>query len=84
MSLKLNKKMNNCLMLDVLANDDSNLNIELGVFSKNMKKEVIGVIDFFLYFLTRYDEKKTHNMSALILDSKFKSLKLKFLLLVLS
>jgi hypothetical protein len=84
MSLKLNKKMNNCLMLDVLVHDDSNLNIELGVFSKNMKKEVIGVIEFFLYFLTRYNEKKTHNMSALMLDSNFKILKLNFLLLVLN
>jgi hypothetical protein len=49
MSLKLNQKMNNCVMLNVLANDDSSLNIELGVFAKNMKKEVVGVIDFFLY-----------------------------------
>ncbi len=71
-------------MLDVLAHDDSYLNIELGVFSKNMKKEVIGVIEFFLYFLTRYNEKKTHNMSALMLDSNFKILKLNFLLLVLN
>jgi len=70
--------------VDVLANDDSSLNIELGVFANNMKKEVIGAIDFFLYFLTRYDEKKTHNMLALMLDPKFKSLKLIFLLLVLS
>ncbi len=70
--------------VDVLANDDSSLNIELGVFAKNMKKEVIEAIDFFLYLLTRYDEKKTHNMLALMLDPKFKSLKLNFLLLVLS
>jgi hypothetical protein len=60
-------------MLDVLANGDSSLNIELEVFAKNMKKEVVGVIDFFLYILTRYDEKKTHNMLGLLLDPKFKS-----------
>jgi hypothetical protein len=39
-----------------------------------MNKEVIGVIDFFISFLTKYDGKKTHNMQALMLDPRFKSL----------
>jgi hypothetical protein len=57
MSLKLIKKKNNFLVLDVSIDDDFSLDIELGVFAKNMKK-VIRVIDFSLFFLTRYDEKK--------------------------
>jgi len=56
--------------------DDFGLNIELGTFAKNIKKEVIGVIDFFLTFLTKYNERRMHNMLALLLDPKFKSLKL--------
>jgi hypothetical protein len=58
MSLKLTeKKKNNFLVLDVSIDDDSSLNIELGVFAKNMK-EVIRVIDSSLSFLMRYDGKK--------------------------
>ncbi len=34
----------------------------------------IGVIDFFISFLTKFDGKKTHNMQALMLDPRFKSL----------
>jgi len=65
--------------MDVLINDDdSSLNIELGTFEKNIKKEVIGVIDSFLSFLTRYDKIITHNMLALKLDFKFKSLVLMY------
>jgi hypothetical protein len=44
-------------VLDVSIDDDSSLNIELGVFAKNMK-EVIRVIDSSLSFLTRYNGKK--------------------------
>ncbi len=36
------------------------------------------MIDYSLSFLTRYDEKKVHNMLALMLDPKFKILKLIF------
>jgi hypothetical protein len=39
-----------------------------------MNKEVIGVIDFFISFLTKYDGKKTHNMQTLMLDLRFKRL----------
>ncbi len=50
-------------MLDVLVeSNDSSLNIELGVLQKNMNKEIIGVIDSFISFLTKYDGKKTHDM----------------------
>jgi hypothetical protein len=66
--------MNSPLVLNALI--DSSLDIELGTFALNIKKEVCGVIDYFLSFFTKYDERKAHNMLSFILDSKFKSLKL--------
>jgi hypothetical protein len=36
------------------------------------------MIDFFLSFLIKYDEKKTHKIITLILDPRFKSLRLNF------
>jgi hypothetical protein len=33
-----------------------------------MKVEVCGVLDSFLSFLRKYEEKKTHNMLSLMLD----------------
>jgi hypothetical protein len=78
MSLKIKRKNEPCLptLIAMIDDDDFGLNIELGAFAKNIKKEVIGVIDFFLTFLTKYNEKRMHNMLALLLDFKFESLKL--------
>jgi hypothetical protein len=57
--------MNHLLLYDVLIDDDDHgLFFELGIFARNIKKEVIGVIDYFLFSLTRYDENSTHNMLA--------------------
>jgi hypothetical protein len=72
--------MNHRLLSDALIDgDDYGLNIESGTFAKSIiKKEIIKVIDFFLSFLTRYNEKKTHNMLALMLDPRFKNLRLIF------
>jgi hypothetical protein len=81
MSFKLKEKMNNVLVLDAFVDDDLGLDIELGILAKNMKKEVIGVIDYFFFFLTKKGrkeskmKKKTHNMLALMLDSRFESLR---------
>jgi hypothetical protein len=65
--------MNYLPLLDALIDDDDyGLNIELGTFAKSIiTKEIIKVVDFFLSFLTRYNEKRTHNMLALMLDPKF-------------
>jgi hypothetical protein len=41
-----------------------------------MKRKYAGSLVQVLSFLTKYDEKKTHNMSSLILDPKYKSLRL--------
>jgi len=72
MSLKLKEEMKHVLLLDAwIDDDDSNLNIGLETFAKNIKK-VIKVIDFFLCFLTRYNERRAHNMLALMLDPRLK------------
>jgi hypothetical protein len=72
--------MNHLPLLDALIDDDDyGLNIGLGTFAKSIiKKEIIKVIDFFLSFLTRDNEKRTHNMLALMLDPRFKNLTLIF------
>jgi hypothetical protein len=52
--MKLMKEMNHLLLLDTLIDDDDyDLNIKLGTFTKDIEKEVIKVIDFFLSFLIR-------------------------------
>ncbi len=56
--------------------DDLTANIKLRNLVMNMKKEVCGVIDHFFSFLTKYDEMKAHNMLSLMLDSKYKILRL--------
>ncbi len=71
--------MNHLPLLDVLIiDDDYGLNIEVQTFAKNFKKEVIAIVDFFISFLTRYNEKKIYNMLILMLDPRFKSLELIF------
>jgi hypothetical protein len=48
-------------ILDVLIDNDLGLDIELRIiFARNVKKEIIGVIDYLFFFLTRYDEWKAH------------------------
>jgi hypothetical protein len=42
--------------------DDSASIFELSLFAFNIKKEVCGVLDSFLSFLRKYEERKTHNI----------------------
>lgn len=42
--------MNVLILSDALIDDDDGLIIELGTFPKNIKKEVIRVIEFFFFF----------------------------------
>jgi len=54
--------------------DDSIISNELSLLASNIKKEVINMLDFFLSFLKKYENKKAHNMIFLILNLRFKSL----------
>jgi hypothetical protein len=73
MSLKLKEEMNHLPLLDAWIDDDddSDLNIGLETFAMNIKK-VIKVIDSFLCFLTKYNERRAHNMLALMLNPRLK------------
>jgi len=76
MSLKLKEEMNHLPLLDAWIDDDddSDLNIGLETFTKNIKK-VIKIIGFFLCLLTRYNERRAHNMLAFMLDPRLKVLR---------
>jgi len=43
----------------LIDDDNCGLNIELKTFVKNIKKEVIMVVNCFLSLLTKYNEKKS-------------------------
>jgi hypothetical protein len=51
--------------------DDSIVANELILLASNLKKQVCGVLDFFLSFLTKYENNKAHNMDSLMLDLRF-------------
>jgi hypothetical protein len=85
MSFKLKKEINDPFVLNNLMKDYLGVDLELNRFAMNMKKEVCGVIDsFFSFFsfLTKYDERRAHNILFLMLDSKYKSLILIFYFIV--
>jgi hypothetical protein len=44
----------------------------------NIRKEVCEVLDSFISFLKKIDERKTHNMLSLMLDPRFNSLRSMF------
>jgi hypothetical protein len=54
--------------------DDSIIFYELSLLAFNIKREVINVLDSFISFLKKYENKKVHNMISLMLDPRFKSL----------
>jgi hypothetical protein len=47
---------------------------ELDLLASNIQKEVYNVLDVFLSFIKKYDERKTHNMFALMLNMRYKNL----------
>jgi hypothetical protein len=56
--------------------EDFDVTLELICLASNIRKKVCGVLDIFLSFLKTFDEKKTHNMLALMLDSRLNSIHL--------
>ncbi len=53
--------------------DDYVVTFELSLLASNIKKEVCGVLDYFISFQKWYEESKTHNMFLLMLAPWFKS-----------
>ncbi len=76
MSLKLKEEYKISLNLLDLIDDDSIVAQELWLLASNIKREVCGVLDGFLSFSKMCEENKTHNMLSLMLNLRFKSLRL--------
>jgi len=55
--------------------EDFSVALELIWLAFNIRKEVCGVLNNFLSFLKKFD-KRTHNMLALMLDTRLKSFRL--------
>jgi hypothetical protein len=54
--------------------NDSIIFYELSLLISNSKREVVNVLDSFLSFLKKYENKKAHNMIFLMLNPRFKNL----------
>jgi hypothetical protein len=62
MSLKLKEKNQIIPSFGSIMEDDSIFFYELSLLASNIIKEVINVLDSFLSFLKKYENKKAHNM----------------------
>jgi hypothetical protein len=58
MSLKLEEEIRNPFALVNLIGDGSRITFELFLFTSNIKMEVCGVLDYFLSFERKYEERK--------------------------
>jgi len=74
MSLKLKEKNQVFPSFENIMDDDSIVANELVLLVSNFRREVCGVLDSFLSFLTICENKKTHNMISLMLNHRFKNL----------
>jgi hypothetical protein len=63
--------MNFYLIFGNLMKDEYVTTNELALLAFNIRKEFCGVLDSFLSFKKKYEEKKSHNMVSLMLDLKF-------------
>ncbi len=76
MSLKLKEEYEISFNLQDLIDDDFVIAQKLSLFASNIRKEVCGNLDGFLSYFMKYEGNKAHNMLSLMLDPRFKSLKL--------
>jgi hypothetical protein len=76
MNLKLKEESGISFNLQDLIDDDSIVAQELSLLTFNIRREVSDVLDGFLSFFKKHEENKTHNMLSLMLNPRFKSLRL--------
>jgi hypothetical protein len=76
MNLKLKKENQVVLSFESLMEEDLVITDELALLVFNIRMEVCGVLDSFLSFLTKYENRKTNNMIFLMLNPRFKSLQI--------
>ncbi len=74
--LEIDKNQENTSSFQTLMEEDFGVALELICLASNIRREVCGVLDNFLSFLKRFNERKTHNVLVLMLDPKLKSLHL--------
>jgi hypothetical protein len=73
MNLKLQEENKIILSFESLMEDNSNSFDELSLMASNIRNEVINMLDSFLSFLKKYENRKIHNMISLMLDPRFKT-----------
>ncbi len=61
-------------ILNNLVEEDAIVAIVLDLLASNIKRDVYNVLDVFLSFLKNFDERKTYNLLALMLDPRYKNL----------
>ncbi len=78
MALKLKEKFGMAPFMADLMEDYMVVALELSMLTSNIKRQVWDILDEFLSFLLKCEEKKAHNMLSLMLDAIFKSFRLVF------
>jgi len=76
MSLKLKEENKIIPSFESLMEDDSIISNELSLLAFKIRREVINVLNSFLSFLKKYENRKAHNMIFLMLDPRFQSLRI--------
>ncbi len=76
MTCKFKEKDETNLFVDGLMENDVIIGVELNLLASNIKKKVFGFFYAFLSFLKKFVEQKTHNLLALMLNPKYKNLKI--------
>ncbi len=78
MALKLKEKFGMAPFMADLMEDYMVVALELSMLTSNIKRQVWDILDEFLSFLLKCEEKKAHNMLSLMLDAIFKSFRFVF------
>ncbi len=76
MNTKLMKELQNPPTFDNIMDEDFGMVNKLTLLTSNIWKETYVVLDSFLLLFLKYEEKKTHNILSLMLNRKFKNLRL--------
>ncbi len=76
MSLKLKDENKIIPSFESVIENDSINSDELSLLVFNIKREVINVLNSFVSFLKKYENRKAHNVISLMLDPSFKSLRI--------
>ncbi len=71
MCLKLGEEITNPFAPINLTSDDSKITFEFFLFTSNIRREVCGVLDYFLSFQRKYGEIKVHNMFFMLYPKTF-------------